>query len=76
MRASILREEYECCSYCNPNGCPGHEGRIVGIEIDGHYLCDDASHTGDTPVNQESLEEAVKKAVQILEENDDDDREM
>lgn len=73
MMASILREEYECGSYCSPNGCHGHMGRIIGIEIDGHYLCDDASHTGDTPVNQESLEEAVKKAVQILLEESDDD---
>lgn len=66
VRAGIVYEEYECGSYCSPDGCHGHEGRVIGIEIDGFVFCDEESHTGDMPQKYEELAAAVERAVEVL----------
>lgn len=66
MKADIVREEYECGRYCSPNGCMGHDGRVIGISLNGHAFCDQDSYTGDLPLDPVGVEAAVAKAVLIL----------
>jgi hypothetical protein len=66
IRASVIREEYECGNYCTVNGCGGHDGRVIGLDINGFEFCDMESYTGDWPQEAKQIEEVIKKAVEIL----------
>ena len=66
MKADIIREEYDCGKPCTPDGCPGHAGRIIGIELEGHDFCDQESYMGDFPRDIDGVEAAVANAVLIL----------
>ena len=59
-------EDYDCGSPCTPNGCPGHEGRPVGLVIDGRLLADDDHVRGDDLHEPERLEAVLRQAADIL----------
>ena len=66
MSARLIYEEYECASYCSPNGCTGHDGRVVGIAIDGFEFCDEESYLGDHPHQYKERVAALERAVAVL----------
>lgn len=60
--------EYECGSYCNENGCPGHTSDLpVGFWLDGALFYVAGHEGGDFPDGSEVHHEKVRKAVGRIE---------
>lgn len=60
--------EYECASYCSPNGCMGHTTDIpVSITLDGISFVVDGYEGGDYPSSYDKAKiEEVKNVVERL----------
>lgn len=66
MRAHIERDEVECGTACTPDGCPGHEGRIIGLTVDGVTLYDQEHLEGSVPDDQDKMDSVVLEAADVI----------
>ena len=66
MKADCICEEVDCGSPCTPDGCPGHEGRVVGVSLDGFGFFDEDFVNGDDPNHPDEVTKVVERAVAIL----------
>ena len=65
----IATYEYECGSYCHPNGCQGHRTDIpVGFGVGGVMFFVEGYCDGDYPGPDTEYVETVKKVVEALKE--------
>jgi len=65
--------EYECGSYCNENGCPGHVTDLpIGFTFSGAQFYVAGAEGGDFPSHDNTINDAVREAFYHLEQRLDD----
>lgn len=70
MKAEVIHEEFDCGTPCTPNGCVGHEGRIVGLEVEGWGFYEEDYVNGDTPQHPDEVAATAKEAVRLIKGSD------